>query len=108
MSTTPRRAARTRLGTAADGHQFLVGHPGGKAGQSIAKNDSGESGAASRYWAQNCSLSARLRILTPRRCRLWMLPMVSSRAAPAASNCWRWVSGSLPASSWTLGRLVPT
>ena len=37
MSTTPRRAARTRLGTAADGHQFLVGHPGGKAGQSVAQ-----------------------------------------------------------------------
>ena len=31
------RLLQTRLGTAADGHQFLVGHPGGEAGQGIAQ-----------------------------------------------------------------------
>ena len=50
------------------------------------KNDSGESGSASRYWAQDCSLSARLRILTPRRCRSWTLPMVYSQRRPMRSR----------------------
>ena len=52
---------QTRLGAAANGH------PGGETGQGIAQKRLRRSGSASRYWAQDCSLSARLRILTPRR-----------------------------------------
>ena len=73
------RLLQTRLGPASDEHQFLVGHPGGEAGRVYPKNDSGYSALASRYWAQGCSLSARLRTITPHRCRSWMLPMVSSQ-----------------------------
>ena len=40
--------------------------------------------SASRYWAQGCSLSARLRILTPRRCRSWMFPIDVQPAPPDA------------------------
>ena len=57
----------------------LVGHPAAMPATIFPKNDSDDSRAASRYWAQDYSLSARLRILIPRCCKSWMLPIVSSQ-----------------------------
>ena len=79
------RLLQTRLGTAAYGHQFLVGHPGGEAGQGIAQERLRRLGVGIQVLGQDCSLSAKLRILTPRRCRSWMLPMVSSQRRPIRS-----------------------
>ena len=63
------RLLQTRLGATADGQQFLVEHPDGEAGQGIAQERLRRIGSASGYCSQDCSLSARLRVLTPRRCR---------------------------------------
>ena len=77
---------QTRHGTAANGHQFLVGHPGGEACQSIAKNDSGESGSASRHWARTvryrpgCESSPR--VVAGRGCCPW--------CPASAARCGRW------------------
>ena len=79
------RLLQTRPGAAANRHQFLVGHPGGEAGQGIAQERLRRIGVGIQVLAQDCSLPARLLILTPRRCRSWMLPMVSRQRRPMRS-----------------------
>ena len=80
------RLLQTRLGAPSDGHQFLVGHPGGESGQSIAQERLRRLGVGIQVLDPGLfAVSARVRILTPRRCRSWMLPMGSSQRRPMRS-----------------------